>query len=168
MLTEIISLWGGRIFVGGDIDDCSFAYYSDTGNDHPEHHLRKLAWMGRCQDILYYVAQKAEIGMTDQGKLVWTWDNDAARYDLYQMAMDKDCWDDDTREEFIEIMGWVDDGEFFVWERLYKAVTDPCDIPSKLGKRLSARVIYAWAALHRLCEILLGPNPADPRGDLCP
>lgn len=162
MLTEVVSLWGGRIFVGGDIDDCSFAYYSDRRD-----HLSKLAWMGRCQDIFYYVAQKAQIGLNDGGALTWVWDSDAARYDLYQLAMAEDATADE-KACFIEAMGYVDDGEFMVWEKLYNGVTNPCDLPGKLGKRLSSRVIYAWAALHRLCEILLGTNPADPRGDLCP
>jgi hypothetical protein len=61
--TEIVSLWGGRLFVGGDIDDCVFAYYSDSPD-----HIDKLRWIGMCDDI-DYVCQKAQMGMTDNGKL---------------------------------------------------------------------------------------------------
>jgi hypothetical protein len=163
---EIISLYGGRIFVGGDIDDCTYGYYSTNRHDS-DVHLRKVAWMGRCQDIDYYVAQKAQIGMTDGGKLVWTWDNDVARYDLYQLAQEED-YDEETREAILDIITYVDDGEYAVWERLYQCLDDPYDAAPKLGRRLSGRVVYTWAAMRRLCEILLGPNPADPRGDLCP
>jgi hypothetical protein len=168
MLTEVVSLWGGRLFVGGDIDDCSFAYYSGPSD---RFHLRKLAWMGRCQDILYYVAQKAQIGLTDGGALVWTWDNDVARYDLWTMLTDEHAhWSDEEREGIEDAMRYVDDGEYRVLDKLCECLEDPAGaLPgSNFGKRLSSRVIYAWAAVHRLCEILLGPNPADPRGDLAP
>jgi len=91
--TEIISLWGGRLFVGGDIDDCVFAYYSDSPN-----HIDKLRWIGKCEDVGWYVCEKAQIGMTDNGKL--------------------------TMERYGRNRG------------------------------PSARVVYAWAAVRRLCELL--------------
>lgn len=90
--TEIISLWGARLYVGGDIDDCIFAY-----SDNPDP-IAKLRWIGRCDDVGYYVCQKAQIGMTDSGKLT------------------------------TEGRG--------------------------RNKGPSARVVYAWAAVRRLCELL--------------
>jgi len=90
--TEIISLWGGRLYVGGDIDDCIFAYYSDSANP-----IDKLKWIGRNNDVGYYVCQKAQIGMTDNGKLT------------------------------TEGRG--------------------------KNKGPSARVVYAWAAVRRLCDL---------------
>jgi len=88
--TEIISLWHGRLFVGGDIDDCVFAYYTDS--DKP---IDKLRWIGRSDDLEWYVLQKAQIGLSDGGKL--------------------------TRGR---------------------------------GKGPSARVVYAWAAVRKLCDLL--------------
>jgi hypothetical protein len=35
MLTEIIVLRGGRVFVGGDIDDCVFAYFGAKKENNP-------------------------------------------------------------------------------------------------------------------------------------
>lgn len=91
--TEVVSLWGGRLYVGGDIDDCVFAYYSDSTAP-----IDKLCWIGRCNDVGYYVCQKAQIGMTDNGKLT---------------------------------------------------------LEGRGGARgPSARVVYAWAAVRRLCELL--------------
>jgi hypothetical protein len=89
--TEIISLWGSRLYVGGDIDDCVFAY-SDNSDS-----VAKLRWIGKCNDVGYYVCQKAQIGMTDNGKLT------------------------------LEGRG--------------------------RNRGPSARVIYAWAAVRRLCEL---------------
>jgi hypothetical protein len=85
---EIISLCNGRLFVGGDIDDCVFAYFSDTNNIRD-----KLNWIGKCKD-LSYVTQKASIGLSDGGKL------------------------------------------------------------TMVGKNPTSRVIYAWAAVKKLCELL--------------
>src|SRR5512136_166140 len=74
---EIVSLWGGRLYVGGDIDDCVLAYFSDT-----QSHRDKLRWMGKCTDIGYYVRQKAQMGLTDNGKLVDEYDAQVAQSDL--------------------------------------------------------------------------------------
>ena len=89
---EIISLWGTRLYVGGDIDDCIFAY---SDNSDP---VAKLRWIGKCEDVGYYVCQKAQIGMTDSGKLT------------------------------LEGRG--------------------------RARGPSARVVFAWAAVRRLCELL--------------
>ncbi len=89
--TEIVSLWGSRIYVGGDVDDCVFAY-ADTSN-----HMRKLRWIGLCDDI-GYVHEKAMIGLSDGGRLTT--------------------------------------------DRIGRA------------KVPNARVVYAWAAVKRLCALL--------------
>lgn len=90
---EIISLWGGRLFVGGDIEDCVFAYYSDSRDP-----VAKLRWIGKCEDVGWYVCQKAQIGLSDSGRLT------------------------------TEGRG--------------------------RNKGPSARVVYAWAAARRLCQLL--------------
>jgi len=98
---EIISLWGMRLYVGGDIDDCIFAY---SDNSDP---IAKLRWIGKCEDVGHYVCQKAQIGMTDSGKLT---------------------------------------------------------LEGRGGARgPSARVVYAWAAVRRLCELLDEIKPVATR-----
>jgi len=89
--TEVVVLWGGRLYVGGDIDDCVFAYYYDSPDP-----VAMLRWIGECNDLVY-VCQKAGIGLSDNGKL--------------------------TTER-----------------RGRKRVP-------------SARIVYAWAAVRRLCEL---------------
>jgi hypothetical protein len=91
--TEIVSLWHGRLYVGGDIDDCVFAQYVDS-----DRHIDKLRWIGWCDDLDWYVCQKAQIGMSDSGKL--------------------------TKEG------------------------------RGRNRGPSARVVYAWAAVRKLCDLL--------------
>jgi len=59
--TEVVSLSGGRLFVGGDIDDCVFAY-ADTVDPR-----EKVKWI--ASSSLDYACKKASIGLTDNGKL---------------------------------------------------------------------------------------------------
>lgn len=59
--TEIVSLWGERLFVGGDVDDCVFAYAGTSD------HVAKVRWL--AQSSLDYACEKAKIGLTDSGKL---------------------------------------------------------------------------------------------------
>lgn len=152
---EIISLWGGRLYVGGDIDDCVFAYYGD----HPDH-LSKLRWMGCCKDVDYYVKQKASIGLTDGGKLVDDYDARVASEYLQAQRdmMLNDC--EESEKEHIR----------FVFERADELINEPEEMRQHLyenlndsdawewlgdlGTIVSYRVVYAWAALRRLCELL--------------
>lgn len=55
---EAVVLRGGSLVVGGDIDIMHFAHYGKFEN--PEQVLR---WIGGTDDLGYYVAQKAAIGM---------------------------------------------------------------------------------------------------------
>lgn len=160
--TEIISLRGGRLFVGGDIDDCVFAYYSGP-KDSPYFHEHKLSWIGRCQDVSYYVAQKARIGLTDNGKLTAEWNSDVAQYELQQMLNDKDLeLSKDEREGLEEAMHACDDGEERVIAHLFEVLQDPSSmISDDLGTVTAPRVIYAWAACRKLCQILNGPATDD-------
>ena len=91
--TEIVSLWGGELYVGGDIDCCVFGRYADTPS-----HIDKLHWIGMTSDLDWYVSQKARIGMTDSGKVT------------------------------LEGRG--------------------------RNKGPNARVVFAWAAVRKLCELL--------------
>jgi hypothetical protein len=98
--TEIASLWSGGLYVGGDIDDCVFARYLDSPDP-----IARVRWIGECQDLDWYVWQKARIGMSDNGKV--------------------------TTEGRGRNAG------------------------------PNARVIYAWAAARRLCQ-LLDRSPEKP------
>lgn len=159
MLAEVISLFGGRLFVGGDISDCTFAYYSSdlTGKDF---HLAKLRWMGKCRDVSYYVAQKAAIGLTDAGKLTETYDQDVAEAQLREHAKDlreSGDYDEDDITPFEEAADHHTESHEALWDYLYRAV-DPVDLPS-FGMVTAPRVIFAWAAMRRLCELLEEHTP---------
>lgn len=158
---EIVSLWGGRIYVGGDIDDCVFAYYGD----HPDHRS-KLRWMGRCNDVGYYVRQKASIGLSDGGKLVDEFDAQVAEDDLdFHMnemiaSLDPTQVEEgdaqDIKEVFERAKELVHDDPHELRTYLYNELhdSDAWEWLGELGNIVSHRVIYAWAALRRLCELL--------------
>lgn len=162
---EIVSLWGGRLYVGGDIDDCVFAYYGD----HPDH-LSKLRWMGRCNDVGYYVRQKATVGLTDGGKLVDEFDARVATEDLdfHMQGMLEDIQARATTAEDSGEGEARDIQDIFAQAKLF--LEDPHDMRAYLyrelkdndawewlgtiGNIVSYRVVYAWAAVRRLCELL--------------
>jgi len=167
---EIVSLWGGRIYVGGDIDDCVFAYYGD----HPDH-LSKLRWMGCCKDVDYYVKQKAQMGLTDNGKLVNEFDAQVAEHDLdYYLAeelkrIQENAGDDEDsgegeaqrmRDVFERAKELLHDDPHELRTYLYHELHDgdAWEWLGELGTIVSHRVVYAWAALRRLCELLDAVN----------
>lgn len=169
---EIVSLWGGRIYVGGDIDDCVFAYYSSSGKGETprEQHIAKLRWMGCHTDVSYYVRQKASLGLTDGGKLVDEFDVQTAENDLdYRLqqelervqenaATDEEREDDEKRVRsiFEHAKELVHDDPHVLRTYLYNELHDgdAWEWLAELGMIVSHRVIYAWAALRRLCELL--------------
>lgn len=153
MAAEIISLWGGRLFVGGDIDDCVFAY-SGGREENEAFHLRKLAWVGRCKDVSYYVKQKASIGLTDGGKLTEEWDPDVARHQL-QEGLKKEYLSEWDKEAFEGALKRIEDGRPWAETYLAERMEDPCDFLPHFGMVTSPRVIYAWAACRKLCELIL-------------
>jgi hypothetical protein len=153
--TEIVSLWNGRLFVGGDIDDCVFGYYGDKRGTEADGHRAKVRWIGRCNDITYYVEQKATIGLTDSGKLTKAWDEEVAEYDLRELLADEEQeWTEKEKEALEEAIDRMGDGEFHVMDILYNGLQDPFDLLGSLGQVTTPRVIYAWAACRRLCELL--------------
>lgn len=143
MAGEVIALEGSAIYVGGDIDHVLFAY-------GPEDPIARLRWMGECKDLGYYVAQKARIGTGRE--LVDLWDEDVAREQLIEYledgaerVVDKGELDyaleAETREHF--------------YDRACKALgCDAWEVVGHVGQVLAPRVIYAHAALARLCSLL--------------
>ena len=144
--TEVIALRNGRLFVGGDIDDCVFAY----GDKDP---LERLRWIGCCEDLDYYVKQKATIGLGDGGKLTEEYVPSVARSQLEEVL--RDAEKENTKEEYLEYLREAkdhvdehDDLMQFVHEHLSEYEL------YYLGGCCSARVVFAWAAVRRLCELL--------------
>ena len=156
--TEVISLWGGRLYVGGDIDDCTFAYYSGGHTqDTAAWHLAKLRWMGEDDDLGYYVVQKAAVGMTDGNRLTKVWDSDVALYDLNDYIRSASDEEDKFKAAMQEAINVVRQGgdEREMCECLASALDDGgVDILGSIGMVTAPRVIYAWAAMHRLCELI--------------
>lgn len=164
---EIISLHGGGLFVGGDIDHVLFGYYSDKSGNHEA----KVRWMGEHNDIRYYVRQKAAIGTGHQ--LIDVYDKDAARQTL-QEHLDEAIAeaeyfnfndpDEDTLAGKLAIAldeyGWdaapFEDGKEALCAYLHRKLGSDwyCDMGYNLGDVLAPRVYYAHAALRRLCELL--------------
>lgn len=56
MAAEIICLENNSIYVGGDIYQAVFGH-------GPRNPIARVRWMGKCDDLRYYVHQKASIGM---------------------------------------------------------------------------------------------------------
>jgi len=161
---EIVSLWGGRIYVGGDIDDCVFAYYSDKTNDH----IAKLRWMGCHTDVAYYVRQKASLGLTDGGKLVDAYDSQVADDDLaYHLEQELERIEEKRElntvqcekekeevRDLFERAKTLSYDQHEMMEVLRELDGDAWEWIGNVGVTVSNRVIYAWAALRRLCELL--------------
>ena len=148
---EILCLWGGQLFVGGDIDHVLFAYYSD--NQRPRSRVR---WMGQCRDFGYYVAQKARSGSGRE--ITEEYDETDAKESLEHLY--KTAQEENWEEEILEDLKDVIDNMPSSREELIQALWHDGNIPhdvlgdmEPLGMVLSTRVYYAWAALERLCNI---------------
>ena len=162
MATEIISLRNGRLFVGGDIDDCVFAYFGGHRDATPEQKsVGKVAWIGNHEGF-GYIQEKAGIGMTDNGKITECWDGDVAIAQI-KILMNDVAGEDLSEAEFTkkmevleEAVDLCDDGG----ERLMRHLWDNLDGDEMesyydIGQVISPRVMYAWAACRRLCELIL-------------
>jgi hypothetical protein len=75
MAAEIVVFQGGKIVVWGDLFPVMFAYYGKF--DDP---AQVIHWMGKNEDIGYYVHQKAVIGSGKES--IDEWDSDVARFEL--------------------------------------------------------------------------------------
>ncbi len=153
MAAEVISLVGGALFVGGDIFHVIFGWYSDSAD-----HGRKLRWMGKCDDIEYYVHQKAVIGTGRE--LVDVYDENAARDYVddwsKQERKDGNIKLADKLQRLLEPYGGIDweNGHGIVQELADELGWDEMSERYGIGQVMADRVYYAHAALRRLCEIL--------------
>lgn len=88
--TEIVYLMGGMMFVGGDIDNYIFAYYSDDADG-----LGRARWM--TTDSIGYVMEKARIGQSNN---VTTFDVEYARAQIAdEMALMADQAKEEAEED---------------------------------------------------------------------
>lgn len=130
---EVIAGIGGSLLVHGDFDLCRFAHYGDHGDA-----WSRLLWMADCEDLGYYVAQKAAIGMAgltnERG-----YDVDVAAHDLRQeydeMGEDPEDPNPRLRELLLEAIDHTEteqdlrdflyhgDEGWDLWERDYGRVT---------------------------------------------
>lgn len=152
--TEIVSLEGGKLYVGGDIDFVIFAYYSDKLNDHKA----KVRWIGEHSDFNYYVHQKACIGTGY--KLINRWDGDTAKEYIDQRLKDLDMEDDGAFKMSLKMRTLLEEN-FLDWDHehtVYEVIADQlgydwlCDCGS-FGMTIDTRLYLTYAALQRLCQI---------------
>lgn len=145
---EVVSLSGGALLVGGDIDYLVFAHYSDTQDP-----IDKVCWLGRQRDVDYYVAQKATIGMASDA-LVRVIDRDVLAHDLGELL--KESWSGAKREALEGAIEELQQGEdeSIVLHGLYRAPFDFEDLPRRLGMVPSPRLIFAHQALVRAADLL--------------
>jgi len=143
----------GEIYVGGDIDVVVFSYFSDSRD------LRaRLAWIGRAKDLSYYVARKAAIGMSDR-EYIYKWDEDYARLQLQELKQEmetEEALTGSAREAIDQALEDIGDKHrAAICADLYTAISfDWLESLGDFGMLLSGRVVYAWAALGRLCDLL--------------
>jgi len=157
---EVICLAGAQLFVGGDISPVVFGYADTSGED-------RVRWLGGTSDILYYVAQKASIGMGSDA-LTKQYDVDVAGADLRALA--KEYEDHEFREgrgiPDCPVQAALDDLALCCPdgpERLHEQLREELeplradwllDDRGYLGMVLAPRVYYAWGALARLTKLL--------------
>jgi len=151
MAAEVISLVGGGLYVGGDIDFVIFSWFSDSRD-----HEAKVRWMGRGTDLEYYVRQKAIIGTGRE--LIEVYDEDAARRAL-QAVLDDRLEDGEASELTDQISELLLHGDLadrdYMLRQLQETSSDfVADGGYRIGMVMAARVYYAHAALARLCDLL--------------
>jgi hypothetical protein len=154
--TEIIAdLWGGGLYVGGDIDHVIFRSYPGS----PEARVRWMGGRSGGQDS--YFVEKAIIGTGRE--LIEQYQGDIAHADL--TALQKEITEDVDRplgKTFTDTVEAIEDIKrcrfdmnrdevirdllatgYFDSERIYDT-----------GMVITPRVFYAHAALRRLCDLL--------------
>lgn len=147
LATDIFCGCFGEITVGGDLNTMVFAYFGDSKQIEP-----RLRWIGRNKDLEYYVAQKAAIGMTDNGVLTTKFDPQIAIAELKEHPVDST----DELNTIMDVIEMLESGETnfnLIYHELYIGLNCTEDL-SNLGKVLSPRVIYAYVAIEKLCDLL--------------
>lgn len=141
MLTEVIALECGQLYVGGDIDTVIFARNYSEGKE-------RVHWLGQ-HDLDYYVVEKATIGM---GRAYCTeFNTECAEWDLEQLAKEYDSYDNDKAAEIRDVD--LSYGHDSVQLQLMDLDVDD---PPEIGMCVCSKVAMAHAALQRLSFLLGG------------
>lgn len=159
MAAEVISLAGGALYVGGDIDFVIFSWFSDSTA-----HEDKVRWMGKCNDLEYYVHQKACIGTGRE--LIDVYDAEVAEETLKEWLKDEQESNGrnyDRLKELIDDGLRYDDGRHELINRLYDELGHGFAFDrGDVGIVMAPRVYCAHAALRRLCDLLDAERSAQP------
>lgn len=163
---EVVVLAGGSMIVHGDIQAVVFGHYSARKDATPDATAWQMVhWMAsRKRPDDHYFIEKAGIGGTAD-ETIWTPDDDVLRAEIVELIAaareseaaaepDTDLRDtdlSDTLEDALDNVGSLTHEQ--VQHAVYEALDgDAESVPQ--GRRVSAAMIYAHAALQRLAELL--------------
>lgn len=157
-MTEIIPLFGGRIFVGGDVDDCVFGY-----GDVKHTPLQRVRWIANASPD--YLREKASIGMGgpeltyEQNDEVFADDLWVYYQQLYEDA--SECGEDyalDLRHALVAGLYDLATGRAETHDICRDLIEadpsgDTYESVGDFGRVVARRVIVAQAACARLLEL---------------
>lgn len=152
MAADIVVMLGGRIVVWGDLHPVLFAHHGPFKDP-----VEVINWMGKCEDLGYYVHQKASIACHE---IVDVWERDVARFQLLEMIFPEEVKRQGRSEKFIEgikeAIEWhLDSGRESFLNFVYSELGyDDYEAVCHVGMVISPRVYYAHAALARLSHLL--------------
>lgn len=139
----------GTLLVHGDIDTVSFGHYGDKKDA-----FSRLCWMGCCEDVGYYVAQKARIGMG-----VWCreYDDQAALIDLQEVASEAA---EDGAAELVEFLKeaeeYVEDEHTLMHHLWSSELWSKHELwEYRFGEVVPGRVLTAHSVLQKTVELLV-------------
>jgi hypothetical protein len=143
-----VAVLRGHLYVGGDIDTVVF-------KGGPMDPVARVRWMGESKSLTDYVAEKACSGLGSR-ELVWSWDREVAADDLSRHIADMDEESRVGVDSFYlqEAVAAETRDDFAT--RAADAIDDPdaWEYVGSFGELLDSRIIYAHAALARLCALL--------------
>jgi hypothetical protein len=152
----IATSWCGHLIVVGDINTVVFGKHWPEKGDGLVPDI--VSWIGETKD-LEYVAEKARIGLGDERICEdWSWDD--AVEDVREFAA---CEDDEWTRVLVDVIEHHEDEARDSQHAFIDCVYDVArsrnydgdyDGLSAIGTRISTRVIYAYAAVRRVCELL--------------
>jgi hypothetical protein len=158
---EVVVLAGGSMIVHGDIQAVVFGHYSARRDATPDDTAWQMVhWMAsRKRPDDHYFIEKAGIGGTAD-ETIWAPDDDVLRAEIVELiaaARESEAAaepDTDLRDALEDALGNVGS---LTHEQVQHAVYEALDgdaesVPQ--GRRVSAAMIYAHAALQRLAELL--------------
>lgn len=162
---EVVELAGGYLLVHGDIDCIVFGVYIDPCN--PGERVRWMASRSRGDDA--YLIEKATIGMGMRSdELLFDYSPEQFRWQLEELRAleseqelhidDDDVSAPSTLDAYDDALAcYLDEGPQAAQRILANAGIEAEDLPD--GRVISARPVFAHAALRRLAELLDTEEP---------